>query len=198
VVKLWDVTSTRRDPIRSIAVDTQEVWSLASSPDGQRLAIGCTDGNIKVWDCGADRPEPVLAWERKGHRGNVLGLAYSPDGRRVASAGADGLINLWDAQTGKPGPSFSGLDRSDSVAFSPDGGHLVAAFGDGTIKVWDVGSDSPESILVLYGHTSRVLSVAFSPDGRRLASAGFDGTARVWDTTSWPRPHGKPTSAAGR
>jgi hypothetical protein len=174
--------------------EDREVWCIAFSPDGERLAVGCTGGKVKVWDVSAvARSQPTLAWERKGHEGNnVNGLAFSPDGERLATAGGDQAIRLWDARTGDPGSSFTGLGRADGVAFSPDGGYLCAAFGDGTVKVWDAWSESREPVRVFYGHTSRVLGVAFSPDGRCLVSAGFDGTARVWDAPSRSRPRGRP------
>jgi WD40 repeat protein/tRNA A-37 threonylcarbamoyl transferase component Bud32 len=195
-VKLWEVTTDRRDPTRTINAADQEAWCAVFSPDSERLAIGYSGGGIEVWDAQDDRPEPRLDW--KGHDGSVYGLAFSPDGRHLASAGADGHIRLWDAQTGSPGLGYSGSDRSDGVAFSPDGAYLAAAFGDGTVKVWDTGADLRDPLLVLHGHTSRILGVAFSPASRRLVSAGFDGTARVWDTTGWPQPRKSPAAATGR
>jgi WD40 repeat protein len=183
-VNLWDPTAGRL--IRPIATPGQEIaWCVAFSPDGERLALGYDGGHIRVWDTQGDRREPRLDWP--GHDSHVYGLAFSTDWR-LTSAGSDGQIRLWDARTGKkPRPAYPGADRSDGVAFSPDGTYVAAAFGDGTVKVWDTRRASPEPVVVLYGHTSRVIGVAFSPDGRRLVSAGFDGTARVWDTTGWPR-----------
>jgi WD40 repeat protein len=185
-VKLWDLTAGRRGLTCTIATADQEIaWCAAFSPDGERLALGYAGGHIRVWDARGSRPEPRLDWQ--GHDSRVYGLAFSPDGGRLASAGADGKIRLWDAHSGKNGPAYPGADRSDGVAFSPDGAYVAAAFGDGTVKAWDTRGDSPKPVVVLYGHTSRVIGVAFSPDGRRLVSAGFDGTARVWDATGWGR-----------
>jgi WD40 repeat protein/tRNA A-37 threonylcarbamoyl transferase component Bud32 len=186
MLKLWDITTPRPNPITLVAHD-RVLWCLAYSPDGKHLAIGGGGGTIKIWDTGA--VQQGRSTDCTGHDGHVYGLSFSPDSRRIASAGEDGTLRIWDAQTGRPGLTFTALDRSDSLAFSPDGGYLAGAYGDGTVKVWDAGTDRQEPLLVLHGHTRRVLSVGFSPDGRRLVSAGFDQTARVWDTTRWPRPH---------
>jgi WD40 repeat protein/tRNA A-37 threonylcarbamoyl transferase component Bud32 len=194
IVRLWDATTGRA--IRTIAAGDLTVWCAAFSPDGNRLLLGCGGGNIQVWDTIADQPKPLLAW--KGHERNIYGLTLSPDGQRIASAGEDGTIRTWDAQTGRSRMAWVLSSRCDGVAFSPDGRYLAAAIGDGTIKVWDAGTDRQEPVLVLYGHTSRVLWVAFSPDGKSLASAGFDASVRVWDTTGWSQRHGNPTAVSGR
>src|SRR5439155_2397112 len=53
--------------------------------------------------------------------------------------------------------------------FSPDGRLLAAPCGGHCVKVWDLATG--EEMLVLRGHTERVVRVAFSPDRRLLASA---------------------------
>lgn len=76
------------------------------------------------------------------------------------------------------GMSGGGFD----LAFHPDGTLLAIPSGDNSIRVWDASSG--REVLILRGHTARVLAVAFSPDGRRLASTSEDKTVRVWDTTT--------------
>jgi WD40 repeat protein/serine/threonine protein kinase len=78
-----------------------------------------------------------------------------------------------------------------SLDFSPDGRLLAAPCSGHQVKVWDLTTG--EEVLVLRGHTKRVLRVAFSPNGRLLASAGEDRTVKVWDLVG----KGGPGSAPG-
>jgi WD40 repeat protein len=148
--------------------------SVAFSPDGGRLASGCQDGTVKVWDTQTAKEVLTL----KGDRGWVRSVAFSSDGLRLASASLDGTVRVWDAQTGQL--SLTLEKAGEYVALSPDGRRLACAFGqDKAVKVWD--AHTGRLALTLEGH-SRVYAVAFSPDGRRLASgSALDGTIKVWD-----------------
>ena len=76
---------------------------------------------------------------------------------------------------GQPVVMGEGFD----LAFSPDSRLLAIPSADNEIRVWDLPTN--RVVLILRGHSARVLAVAFSPDGRRLASTSEDGTVRVWD-----------------
>jgi WD40 repeat protein len=51
--------------------------------------------------------------------------------------------------------------------------------------VWD--PKSGVAMLILAGHTGRILDAQFSGDGARVATASSDKTARLWDV-GWPQP----------
>jgi WD40 repeat protein len=172
-VKVWDAQTGQE--LLSIK-HTGQVWSVAFSPDGKRLASA--DGReVKVWD--AQTGQVLLTL--KGHTAAVNSVAYSPDGKRLASASDDKTVKVWDAQTGQELLSCKRhTNRVRSVAFSPDGKRLasVGGYPENTVKVWD--AQTGQELLTLKGTSG---SVAFSADGKRLACSSFGGDRRVqvWD-----------------
>jgi WD40 repeat protein len=89
-VKIWDCATGKE--LFVLKGHAGGVWSVAFSPDGQRLASGSFDQTVKIWD-GATGKE---LFALKGHALGVYSVAFSPDGQRLASANQDGSIHLWE------------------------------------------------------------------------------------------------------
>ena len=68
------------------------VYGVTLSPDGRRLASGCADNTIRIWDM--TRHDQVT--ELRGHNGFVKSVAFSPDGKRMVSASGDYTLRVWD------------------------------------------------------------------------------------------------------
>ena len=77
------------------------VYDLAFSRDGTRLATGCSDNTIRIWDIATGQD----VCELRGHQAYVHAVAFSPDGTRLASASGDSTVRIWDTLQASGRPS---------------------------------------------------------------------------------------------
>jgi eukaryotic-like serine/threonine-protein kinase len=184
-IRVWDATPLRGDEAQEAFTFSQgagEVWTMAVSPDGQRIAsagLG-SDTPVKVWDAGSGE----VTVEFAGHESVVFCVAWHPDGQRIASSGWDVerklfIVKVWDARTGDVGFELPFGTETYAVAFSRDGEYLVTGSTNGTVQVWDTRAGRQRGKLGT--HTRPVRGLVFSRDGRRLASASGDGVVKLWD-----------------
>ena len=163
-----------------ILQDSTEVFGVAFSPDGKRIASAGKDGKVKVWDSRTGR----MIQEFTAHDGAACSVALHPDGRHVATAGADRLVKVWDLEDTRqevfqgPCDAIRNFGASCTVAFRPNDGRHVAAGSEGEVRVWDW--KSRRLLHTFPGPEYHSIPVAFSRDGRRVATGGPQGL-HVWD-----------------
>lgn len=158
--------------------------SVATSPDGRKLAAGRRDGTVRLFGAGNGQVLHTFC----GHGAAVNAVAFAPDGRCLASASSDRTVRLWDLRTGREIVELAGHSGNVwSIAFRPDGQRIASGAQDGTIRIWSV-TDRTE-IRVLSGHAGEVHCVAFSPDGRRIASGSSDKSVRIWNADTGKELH---------
>ena len=190
--RMWDLATGQPVGKRlpTAGIGDVNIFDVAFSPDGKRLASIDTDGTLLLSDpaTGQTVSKPISAGT--GHNGGVDAVTFSPDGTLLASADADGTVRLWDSATGQPAskslPAGTGqYEGVLGVAFSPDGKLLASADSDGMVRVGNPVTGKPVRAIPADGTGTggQITGVAFSsgPGGGLLASVGVDSKVRLWD-----------------
>ena len=197
-VRLWNVAdgSHRRD----IELRGGEVFSVAFSPSGDRIAWGGADRSIRVAAVAEGEAAPIE------HRPFDIPRIPFPVGPQdelevIRDAKADiELIRFLDNQrvlvaihervcrvnlaSGRIERSFRG-DWGDIQAFtlSPDGRLLMACgWHERMVRIWDVETGALQ--LEIEQHPERLFGCGFSPDGRQIVTGCRDGVVRTFDATT--------------
>jgi WD40 repeat protein len=174
-IKLWDGTSGRL--IRTLEGHDNQIWALAISPDGSRIASGGLDETIRIWETASGKLLTTIS----GHVGSVKQISFSWDGRVIAAGGfGSAMIGVWDVAAGKPLRDFrSDNGTKPAVAISPSNNWLAAADKAG-VNVWDL--ETGALIKSLPRASAHFESLAFSPDGGRLIAGGLK--IALWDLST--------------
>jgi len=195
-VKIWD-SQTGKLLVGPCGPDSSRSC-VEFSPNGQKVAVGSSDGTVNIWDSETGR----LLSKLLKHDGPVAYLRFSQDGQRILTAyRGHGTDRIWDVETGKPLTEplteiLKNFTAVGSAEFSPDLLRVVTETGDHIATIWDSFTGQKIGELV---HGRTLLAVRFSPDGHWVATTAKDGTARVWEVgkASLPTPAWLPELVEG-
>ena len=177
-VRIWDVL--RRQPVITLKITGNAVWSVAFTPDGRGLLIGYDD-QVELRDTGS--------WKVLTHFPGELAV-LSKSGTFMATADSSpfywetaGAVNFWNWRTGQLLCHFDRPGRA--LALSPDGRLLAVAGVRTNILVWDTATGK---LLHEWPTKNPVWSLNFSPDGGRLLSAGWSSDVSIWKLNGYSPP----------
>jgi len=68
------------------------VTSVAISLNGQYVAVGSIDADVRMWDVSTGQ----LVERLRGHRDIIYSVAFTPDGKGLVSGSWDKTLKIWD------------------------------------------------------------------------------------------------------
>ncbi|MEI7849027.1 MAG: WD40 repeat domain-containing protein, partial [Chloroflexota bacterium] len=170
--------------VRSIPAHSEQVQSVAFSPDGSLLASSSME-SVKVWKVSdeslqRDSPSLSLGQSYSLPGGWVPKVIFSHDGKYLAASSANGKVRVWQTSSEKvvaelPVPNLAG-DR-EVIDFSLDGSYL--AIGEmSQIDLWRYSE--PKPFVSLPTGDAKIITLRISPDGTLLVCGLTDGAIQFW------------------
>jgi WD40 repeat protein len=161
--------------VAELKLDTDYVMSVAFSPDGRWLALGCIPGRIAVWDVSDFKKGEAAAVEPAGmfvdEKILIKGVTFSSDGNQLAVSHDGEFISLWDVSypDAKTEPSARAvkLERSSR-----------------TLQLAQATPPRPLHAFRNVDNQYVPAPVVFSPGDVYLAIPLDDNTVRVWEVKS--------------
>ena len=170
---------------REYLVGTSKPAVVSVRPDSQRIAAGCENGDVLVWNANdGTKTLNVLKLDAA-----VKALAWSPDSRKLAIATANNIVRIFAPTVQGVQPSleliqhqqFSTTSVVNRLQFAADSRSIWAALADGQIEEWAyAGLEQRRQ----FNHGGPVYGVAVTRDGSTIVSCSTDQTVRVWDNTT--------------
>ncbi|NJK28518.1 MAG: WD40 repeat domain-containing protein [Coleofasciculaceae cyanobacterium SM2_3_26] len=155
------------------ATHGDRVYSLAFSPDGNRLATASRNGTVSLWSLKGELLKTWIAHDNPLTQ-RINSLAFSRDGNLLASAGDDREIRLWKVTLA---PARAGAFAIGADASSHRDRLNVAL--QTTIPLPQNQQTGHRSYITEVSFSPRKIAIAFPPT-EAIASAGWDNAVKLW------------------
>ncbi|XP_069775337.1 uncharacterized protein [Narcine bancroftii] len=176
--------------------DSQGIYSLAVSPDGQQLIVGFGNGAIQAVDPMSGKAVRDV-FSGGVSRQATTALCFHPmDNSYLVSVGAEGIVGVYNPLTGACLHTFTEEDNQlYTVDISADGATFATAGRNRGIRIYDTRNNhlinvlepadhvtSGKELKPIDGHTRRIYALRFHPQERHIfVSGGWDDSIKIWD-----------------
>ncbi|NER25345.1 MAG: hypothetical protein F6J96_32545 [Symploca sp. SIO1C2] len=97
---------SKRNRPQQITKSQNPVRSIALSKNGDKIALGASEGTISLWNL---EGKQLHQW--KADEEGVTDIVFSPDGKTIATVSIDGTAHLWDLTVEKDSEQEETLDE---------------------------------------------------------------------------------------
>lgn len=179
-VRVWNtrlskLEMTLTDPDNK---DGGEVLSILESPkDSKIIAVGYSDGSIRLWSLEKNDEGSNLILVFNGHKSPITTMAFSKDGSKLFSGAKDCDIILWDL-IGECGISRLKGHTSMITGLIPlSSKFLLSSSKDCLLKIWDLSIE--DCIETNVTHSHEVISILVSKN--LLFTTSLDKVIRAFN-----------------
>ncbi|MCR9200081.1 MAG: hypothetical protein NXI04_15710 [Planctomycetaceae bacterium] len=165
----------------------------AFNADGSRIAAGCEDGRVVIWETATAKPLTTLETELS----RVLSVRFSADGSRLLVAARDDRIQLWNLETSQLVRQFEETRTENwvsgyrpAICFSDDGTRF-ALYSPRQLAIVVGDADSGKTLHCIADNSrlpggklqlSLQRGLAFIDDTSLFSNTG--GWIRIWNIPS--------------
>ena len=184
-MQFWD---PRRQAAQSVLVGGDTVFGASLSPDGKKVAVGCTDNTVHVFDTAGGKE----LYKISSHENWVLATVFGVDSKRFVSVGRDRAAKLVDAETGQLLENVNQMrGELSAVARHPKKDVIVIGGEDRIPYIYMM--DRPRNMKVgeeatlvrkLEAQEGAIFALDWSPDGKVIAVAGAGPKVNLYDAES--------------
>jgi hypothetical protein len=192
-VQWWDTSSGQM--LRAAELPNDTVFGASLSPDGSKVAVGCTDNTVHAFETASGKE----LYKIGSHENWVLGTVFSADGKRLVSVGRDRAAKIMDASLGQFLENANTTQKSElnAVARHPAKDIIVMGGEDRYPYIYSMDrtrnmrvGDDAMFIQQLDRQDGVILALDWSPDAKRIAVAGASSKVNLYDADT-----GKPVAS---
>jgi len=155
--------------------DDKAIWSSAAvAPGGKQIAVGATDGSVRVYEIAGEK----LLHKLTAHTSAVNAIAWSENAAYFATGSADKSVRIWNVAKGMEERAFNDHSAAvNAVAWGPS----LASGGKGpTFVLSSLMMGKPARTL---DTGNEILAIAWSADKKSLAIGTEQGEVLLVNPT---------------
>jgi WD40 repeat protein len=185
-LQFWDPRAGKL--LNSVLIGADTVFGASLSPDAKKVAVGCTDNTVHVFDTSAGRE----LYKISSHENWVLDTVFGIDSKRFVSVGRDQAAKLVDADNGQFLENINQLRGALTAVARHPKMDIVVIGGEDRIP-YVYAMDRPKNMKVgeeatlirkLEVQDGPIFALDWSPDGTRIAVAGAGPHVNLYDAES--------------
>ena len=182
-VQIWDARAGKL--LRSATLTNDTVFGASIAPDGGRVAVGCTDNTVHVFETASGKE----LYKIGNHENWVLASVFGVDSKRFVSVSKDRAAKLIDAGSGAFLENVNIL-RSELNAIARHPKKDVVVIGGEDRYPYVYNMDRPKNMKIADDTTlirkldrqdGPIFALDWSPDAARIAVAGIAPSVNVYD-----------------